>query len=455
MNTTELLETALERHRAGQLDEAAALYREVLHREPNNADALHLMGVVMFEGGNHAAAIDLIQRALAIDPEKPSACNNLASVLFKEGRLDEAGRFCLQAVRISPQFGEAWYNLGNIRQDQGRCDEALECYDRTLATTPDHAQAHWNRALLWLLLGDYDKGWEEYEWRWRNKELLTPVVDYPQPVWDGSPLEGKTIFLYAEQGMGDAIQFVRYVPLVQELGGRVILGCDWLIERLFSQIHGVGKIVTPQSAIPSFTCHASLLSLPRIFGTRLETIPAQVPYLRPDETLSKEWAGRLADAPGLKVGVVWRGNPAQKVNPVRSCPAALLEPLARIPGVRVFSLQKDPGKEGTPNGFTDIAADLDDFADTAAAVGQLDIVISVCTSVAHLAGALGRPLWVMLAFNADWRWLHGRDDSPWYPTARLFRQRRRGDWQGVVKRIARDLADLARRPGASEERASK
>ena len=455
MNTAELLETALERHRAGQLDEAAALYREVLQGDPDNADALHLMGVVMFEGGSRAAAIDLIQRALAIDPKKPSAYNNLASILFKEGRLDEAGRFCLEAIRMSPQFGEAWYNLGNIRQDQRRYDEALECYGRTLATTPDHAQAHWNRALLWLLLGDYDKGWEEYEWRWRNEELPTPAVDYPLPVWDGSPLGGKTIFLYAEQGMGDAIQFIRYVPLVQELGGRVILGCDRLVERLFSQIHGIGNIVTPQSAVPSFTCHASLLSLPRIFGTRLETIPARVPYLRPDETLSKEWAGRLADEPGLKVGIVWRGNPAQKVNPVRSCPAALLESLARIPGVRMFSLQKDPGEEGTPNGFKDIAADLDDFADTAAAVGQLDVVISVCTSVAPLAGALGRPLWVMLAFNADWRWLHGRDDSPWYPTARLFRQARRGDWQGVVDRVASELAVLARRRGANEERAPK
>ena len=176
-----------------------------------------------------------------------------------------------------------------------------------------------------------------------------------------------------------------------------------------------------------------------------------MPYLRPDKTLSKEWAKRLADVPGLKVGIVWRGNPAQKVNPVRSCPASLLEPLARIPGVRLFSLQKDPGEEGIPNGITDIAADLDDFTDTAAAVEQLDIVISVCTSVAHLAGALGRPLWVMLAFNADWRWLHDRDDSPWYPTARLFRQTQRGDWQGVIDRIAGELADLARRRGANKE----
>ena len=327
----------------------------------------------------------------------------------------------------------------------------MECYGRALATAPDHAQAHWNRALLWLLLGDYDKGWEEYEWRWRNKELPTPAVDYPRPVWDGSPLKGEEIFLYAEQGMGDAIQFVRYVPLVQELGGRVILGCDRPIERLFSQIRDIVKIVTPQSAVTTFACHASLLSLPRIFGTRLETIPAQVPYLRPDKTLSKEWAKRLADVPGLKVGIVWRGNPAQKVNPVRSCPASLLEPLARIPGVRLFSLQKDPGEEGIPNGITDIAADLDDFTDTAAAVEQLDIVISVCTSVAHLAGALGRPLWVMLAFNADWRWLHDRDDSPWYPTARLFRQTQRGDWQGVIDRIAGELADLARRRGANKE----
>jgi len=448
MNTAELLKTALVRQRAGQLGEAIALYREVLNGDPDNADALHLMGVLMLEDGNCAAAIDLIQRALVLDPEKPSAFNNLAGILFKEGRLEEAGNLYLRALQISPQFDEAWYNLGNVRQDQQRYDEALECYGRTLATAPGHVQAHWNRALLWLLLGDYKNGWKEYEWRWRNKALPTPAVNYPRPVWDGSPLNGEKIFLYAEQGMGDAIQFVRYVPLVQELGGRVILGCDWPIARLFSQIPDVVKIITPQSVVSTFACHASLLSLPRIFGTRLETIPAKVPYLLPDKTLTEEWAKRLASAPGLKVGIVWRGNPAQKANPLRSCPAALLEPLARIPGVRLFSLQKEPGEEGIPNGFTDLTADLDDFVDTAAAIEQLDVVISVCTSVAHLAGALGRPLWMMLAFNADWRWLHDRDDSPWYPTAHLFRQTQRGDWQGVVDRIAGKLTDLARRRGA-------
>lgn len=449
MNTAKILESALERHKAGQLEEAAALYREVLDGDPENADALHLMGVIMFDSGNRAAAIDLIQRALEIDPGIPSAFNNLAGILYKEGRLDEAGRLYLQAIQISPQFGEAWYNLGNIRQNQGRYDEALECYGRTLATAPNHAPAHWNRSLLWLLLGDYEKGWEEYEWRWPNEELPTPAVDYPQPVWDGSPLEGQTIFLYSEQGLGDAIQFVRYVPLVLERGGRVILGCERPIERLFSRIQGVEKIVTPQSELPSFTCHASLLSLPRIFGTRLETIPSQVPYLRSEETLSKEWSMRLGDGPGLKVGIVWRGNPAQKVNPIRSCPVALLEPLARIPGIRLFGLQKDPGEEGIPSGVTDLADDLNDFTDTAAAVERLDIVISVCTSVAHLTGALGRPLWVMLTFNADWRWLRERDDSPWYPTARLFRQTQRGDWQGVVDRIARELAVMAQHNGAN------
>lgn len=454
MRAPHLLQSALERHRTGKLGEAVSLYRQILRDDPENADALHLLGVIASESGERAMAVSLIERALTLAPAMCAAWNNLGGVLFEQGRLDEAGLRCLHALRLEPRFTEAWYNLGNIRQEQRRFDEALECYGRALAIDPDHARARWNRGLLYLLLGDYEKGWEDYEWRWRNPELPTPEADYPRPVWDGSDLGGAPIFLYAEQGMGDAIQFARYVPLVQERGGKVILGCERPLARLLARIPGIQAIVTPGSAIPPFACHASLLSLPRILRTRLDTVPAHVPYLDGDDALARAWAERLAAAPGLRVGVAWRGNPAQKVNGVRSCPPSLLAGLAEVPNVSLFSLQKEPDAEGVPRGFHDLAADLTDYAETAACIASLDLVISVCTSVAHVAGALGRPLWVMLAYNADWRWLRDRKDSPWYPTARLFRQNERGDWPGVLDRVARELRHMAqadRRIGDGEQ----
>lgn len=444
MSAPAILKSALERYRAGEREQAVALYRQVLRDDPDNADALHLLGVIASESGERATAIALIERALALSPRMAAAWNNLAGILCDEGRLDEAGLRFLHALRLEPRFTEAWYNLGNVRQQQRRFEEALECYDRALAINPDHAHTHWNRGLLHLLLGDFDKGWEDYEWRWRNPDLPTPEANYPQPEWDGANLASAPIFLYAEQGMGDAIQFARYVPLVQERGGSVILGCERPLAGLFARLPGIQAIVTPGSAIPPFACHASLLSLPRIFGTRPESVPARVPYLACDEARARAWGERLARAPGLRVGVVWSGNPAQKVNGVRSCPPALLAPLARLPGVSAFSLQKEPGAGGVPPGFHDLATDLTDYAETAACLINLDLVISVCTSIAHLAGALGRPLWVMLAYNADWRWLCEREDSPWYPTARLFRQEKRGDWPGVVEHIARELDRFAR-----------
>jgi hypothetical protein len=235
--------------------------------------------------------------------------------------------------------------------------------------------------------------------------------------------------------MGDAIQFARYLPMVAERGGKIILACQSELVRLFNTLPGPERVVS-YGELPDFDCHAPLLSLPRLFGTRPDTIPAEVPYLGADAELTRIWAKRIGEAPGPKVGVVWRGNPDQRVNRARSCPPEMLRALEDVPDIHLFSLQKETGDDGVPEGFTDLGRHLDDFADTAAAIQQLDAVVSICTSVAHLAGALGCPTWIMLAFAADWRWLQEREDSPWYPSARLVRQQAPGDWAAVVKRVA-------------------
>ena len=446
MNTAEFLRTALERHRSGHLDEAESLYRKILDAEPGNAGALHLLGALVSKKGHADDAIGLIREALAIEPDNAVARANLAGILFDGDLMDEAARQCEQAVRINPALTEGWYNLGNIRREQGRIDDALSCYGRTLELNPGHAQAHWNNALLLLLKGDYEKGWKEYEWRWKNPNLPTPDVDFPQPLWDGANLEGKVVFLYAEQGHGDAIQFVRFVMNAAARSARIVLGCNESLKRLFENLYGVVDIVTPRTAIPPFTCHRSLMSLPGLFGVTADTIPAAIPYLEADPALVRQWAPRIGRARGLKVGLVWRGNPAQERDRYRSMALPTLGPLLKVPGVSFFSLQKNPTPEDLPypECLLDLGPELEDYADTAAVIANLDLVISVCTSSAHLAGTMGRPLWVMLSHLPDWRWFLDRDDSPWYPTARLFRQDKPGDWDGVVARMAGELEALAR-----------
>ena len=257
---------------------------------------------------------------------------------------------------------------------------------------------------------------------------------------------GKVVFLYAEQGHGDAIQFIRFTMNACARGARIVLGCDTSLARLFSTVYGVEEIVTPRTAIPPFEYHRSLMSLPGLFGVTPDTIPAAIPYLEADPKLVRTWAERIGQGPDLKVGLVWRGNPGQERDRYRSTALPTLAPLLEVPGVRFFSLQKKSAPEDLPypESLVDLGPELEDYADTVAVIANLDLVISVCTSSAHLAGTMGRPIWVMLSHLPDWRWFLDRDDSPWYPTARLFRQGKPGDWDGVVARMAGELEALAR-----------
>ena len=428
------------------MDEAESLCGRILDKDPGNAGALHLLGVLASMRGEADDAIELIREALAIEPDNAQARSNLAGMLFDGGLLDEAAHQGEQAVRINPALTEGWYNLGNIRREAGRIDDALGCYERTLELNPNHAKAHWNSALLLLLKGDFDRGWKEYEWRWKNPDLATPDVDFPQPLWEGENVGGKVIFLYAEQGHGDAIQFIRFTMNASARGARIVLGCDTALERLFSTVYGIEKIVTPRTAIPPIEYHRSLMSLPGLFGITPDTIPAAIPYLEADPALAGAWAPRIGRAPGLKVGLMWRGNPDQERDRYRSLALPTLGPLLEVPGVSFFALQKEPAPEDLPypDRLIDLGPELEDYAVTAAVIANLDLVISVCTSGAHLAGTMGRPLWVMLSHLPDWRWLLDRDDCPWYPTARLFRQDNPGDWDGMVARLAGELKALAR-----------
>jgi hypothetical protein len=301
--------------------------------------------------------------------------------------------------------------------------------------------------MLWLVQGNLEEGWPEYEWRWRCKDAFERAFD--QARWDGSPLNGRTILLHAEQGLGDTIQLVRYAPMVHERGGGVVLECQKPLERLLARSPGIDQLVTQGSALPSFDVHLPLLSLPGVFRTTLATVPGTAPYVFADPDLVEYWRQELSTLSGRRIGIVWQGSPTYNSDTRRSIPLTEFAPLARVPGVHLISLQKGLGVEqlkALPEGFRvlDLSERLDQtagpFMDTAAVIMNLDLVIAPDTAIAHLAGALGARVWVALATSPSWRWLLDRDDSPWYPTARLFRQRENGSWLGVMEQIAEALA---------------
>jgi tetratricopeptide (TPR) repeat protein len=432
----------------GRRDEALACYRRAVELRPDYADALNNLGLALTEAGKPGEAVVLLRQALRLRPELAAARNNLGLALADLGRFDEAAA-CYEAVLAKdPGNVDAHTNLGSAYKEAGRLEEAVACYDQALRLKPDGASAHWNRALAWLQAGDYARGWAGYEWRWKRKGARPRAL--PVPAWDGSPLEGRSILLWCEQGLGDAIQFARYAPLVQARGGRVVLECPPPLRRLFASLPGVDQLSTEGEPPPPCDCHAPLMSLPHLFQTTLATVPADVPYLAADPGRVAHWRSRLPL--GLRVGVAWAGNPHHKWDRWRSFPPGALAPLAAVPGVVLVVLQKGPGLEALradpvpfpPKHLDGFGPDAP-FEETAAVIAALDLVVSADTAPAHLAGALAAPVWVPLAAISDWRWLRGRPDSPWFPTLRLFRQRTLGDWGDVFERMAAELARLAAR----------
>jgi len=428
--------------RQGKLTEAVASYQQTLHLKPDYAGAHNNLASAFRRQGKLTEAVASYQEALRLKPDYAEAHSNLGVALAAQGRLTEAVASYQQALRLKPDYAEAHCNLGLALVDQGKLTEAVASYQQALRLKPDYAEAHINLAHVWFLWGDFERAWPEYEWRWKLRGLSSP--SFCQPLWDGSSLQGQTILLFAEQGLGDTLQFIRYAPLVQQHGATVIVQCQGPLLRLLATCAGIDRLVLAGTALPPFDVQAPLLSLPRIFRSTLATIPANIPYLCADPELRAHWQQQLSGVRGFKVGIAWQGNPEHKRDRWRSVPLLAFEPLAGVLGVRLVSLQKGPGREQLPDlanrlGVLDLADRLEDFADTAAVMRSLDLVITVDTAVAHLAGALGIPVWVALSLFPDWRWLLEREDSPWYPSMRLFRQSAWGDWAGVFERLTEAL----------------
>ena len=425
----------------GRLDDALASFRQAVRLRPDNAEAQNNLGATLKRQERLDEAVACYREALRLKPDFAEVYSNLGNVLRLLGNPDLAVESFRQALRLKPNYADAQNNLSNALKDQGKVNEALAGYERALELKPSYAEAHLDRAITWLLLGDFAKGWTEFEWRWQYKNF--PPRPFRQPRWDGAPLDGRTILLHAEQGLGDTIQFIRYAALVKELGGRVIVECQRSLLRLLAGCAGIDELVGQGASLPDFDVHSPLFSMPYVFRTSLTTIPAGHPYLFADPGLEEQWRRELAPVGDFKVGICWQGNPKHAWDRLRSIPLGQFAPLARLDGVRLFSLQKGPGSEQIKEAafpITDLACRLDEasgpFMDTAAVMKNLDLIITADTSIAHLAGALGVPVWIALPFLPDWRWLLAREDSPWYPTVRLFRQTNRGNWQEVFERIA-------------------
>jgi Flp pilus assembly protein TadD len=448
------IEQALAHHQAGRLGEAEAIYREILVREPNHADALHWLGVIAFQMGRHDDAIELIERALGARPDHAPAHNNLGLALQAKGRLAEAEAAFRRALEYDPQDPEVHNNLGLALSAAGVGSAALTAFEHALALRPDYAEAHFNRGMSLLSAGRLEEGWAEYEWRLACPEhtQASGVIEFPQPKWGGRRFPDQTLLVHSEQGLGDAIQMTRYLPMVKARGGRVLLACEPSMRRLLDRLPGIDIVTRDDTVLSSsgiFDLHMPMMSLPRIFSNTLATVPKDVPYLTIEPTLAADWRRRLG-SDTYNVGLCWAGGPKFQNDRKRSIALAAFAPLATARGVTFYSLQKGPAADQAarpPAGMqlVDWSGELHDFADTAALTMSLDLVISVDTAVAHLAGALARPVWTLLPYAPDWRWLLDRSDSPWYPTMRLFRQPHSGDWANVTERVASELSRVVRR----------
>jgi tetratricopeptide (TPR) repeat protein len=431
----------------GRLEEAITHYQKAVELNPDLADAYYNLGKVYGEMGQCDGAMTYYRRALQLNPTSAEVYNNLGFCLQAKGHYDEALAYFQRAIGLDPSFAEAYYNLALYYHDRNLPDEAVRYYRKAIEHKPEFVNAHWNMACALLLAGNFDHGWREYEWRWQLKDHRGHT--FPSTVWDGSDISGRTVLLHAEQGFGDAIQFIRYAPLVAERGARVIVQCPEEVVALFRNVKGAAQVFSEKAQLPKFDLHCPFLSLPRVFGTTLGTIPVNIPYIAPDALTAGEWENRLHhDGSPFKVGLVWSGRTKAKRERERSCSLELFSPLSRIDGITFYSLQKGWGAEQakTPPHhmhLVDYTEEINDFSDTAALIVNLDLVISIDTAAAHLAGALGKPAWTLLPFVPDWRWMLKREDSPWYPTMRLFRQPSPGDWESVIRNIERELGKLA------------
>lgn len=436
-----------------RLDEAERLLQQVERLEPDNIALPNNYGTLAWAQGDFQTAEMHFREAVVREPGSARARVNRANCLRRLGELDEAISEYLRAIDIKPSAPEVHASLASTFEYTGRYQEALEHFTQAIRFRPDFARARYARGMLMLKLGKFDAGWRDYEWRFEAAGLdYLDQPDWGRPVWDGRPFAGKRLLVQHEQGLGDGIHFCRYLPQLKQIGGAIIFKCGPPLFRLLQSLGCVDQIISRRSLLAAddvdFDFHVPLMSLPRIFGTRLVSIPADVPYLHAEPKDVDRWAG-LFDRRKLNVGLAWSGKETQPKNRERSCRLTDLAPLGDVPGVRFYSLQKNSARLQIADVFdclqvlADHTFDLVDLAETAAFMENLDLIITVDTVTAHLAGALGRPTWTLLCKNHCWRYLLDRDDSPWYPTMTLFRQELHGDWSAPVAEVRRRLAVLA------------
>lgn len=438
-------------HRArGDVETATQYYRKAIAARPDLAEAHNNLGLIL-QPSDDAAAAECFRRALDIAPNLDAAYTNLGSCRLKQGAMEGAIESFRKALELNPGSHEAWNNLGNVYLRLQRLDDAEHAYREALRLRPEYREADLNLGILLLLRGDLAAGWPHYESRWALPEISAKRPKFAQPEWQGEPLAQRTLLVYAEQGMGDNLQFARYLPLLKEHHpqARILFWSVPPLFRLFANCAAAWgiEILPPTVGLDSLAidCHAALLSLPGRMGTTLETIPARVPYIVPDQQLVERWAARLGDLPGKKVGIVWASGETYVYHRSRTMRLTQLAPLFDVGGVSWVSLQKgraeaEIAEAGWQARIVDRMGDVEDFADTAAIIANLDLVVSVDTSVPHLAGAMGVPVWLLDRFDTDWRWLLDRSDSPWYPGMRIFRQAAFGEWPPVVADAAAALS---------------
>ena len=422
-------------------ESAKTVLESVLNMAPNDPNVLSNYSATLKDLGKYEEALSAANKALSIDPNHFQAINNRGLALQCLNKLADAEASFNAVLRIQPKYAEAYMNLGLTLLLQNRLDDAVEALNHGIEIEPQHPELHLNLGLALLQKGDFLNGWEEYEWRWKMPNFRAFAPHLKAPMWSGEEFRGQTLHIHAEQGFGDTLQFARYVPLVAKSGSKVIFECPKSLSSLFENAGGWEDISIVSEAPIACDAHIPLLSLPRILKTSLETIPADIPYLSATPQSRKEWTDRIGGDCLLKVGLVWKGSHRHERDAWRSPGISGLKQLLDVPGVHWVSLQKDDEiedlkSEGVSEGIVVLGNSFRNFSDTAAALANLDLVISPDTAVAHLAGALGIPVWVLIPHASDWRWLCDRSDSPWYPTMKLWRQPSAGNWQSVIEDLA-------------------
>jgi len=443
----EILRVAGEYERAGRMEDAQRLLDHILAAAPHQGDALHLAGIVAFRRGDPDKALALMEGALRHGIDTPLYLRNICELYRVQGRLDEALVAARRATAMAPADPLCLHNQAIIHYHRLELDAALDCGMRALHIDPSLPGAHFVRAEALLLRGEWAAGWEEYEWRFRigGAAPLMPPTDKPQ--WDGTPFADRTLLLVADQGFGDVIHFGRYIPWARERCPSIAIGCSTEMIPMLRQIAPDATLFARWQVCPEYAAFCALSGLPRLAGTRVETVPAPIPYLHADPARVAHWAARLD---GLvpegfrRIGVIWAGRPTHNNDRNRTALLADLAPIGNVPGIALLALQKGPktGQAGSWYGrapLINLGAEIQDYDDTMAILANIERLVTVDTSVAHLAGAMGRPVWVMLPYAPDWRWLLGRENTPWYPSMRLFRQSTARRWDDVLQAVAAEL----------------